>query len=91
MSANQLSICGAVEDICTEVSKDTMASGKPEVLAAQDPLETMEILTEPPTADSRTNEQRRRNLLQEYEQPFEQLPEDQKIFKLCSDAGLNTD
>ena len=54
MSANQLSIYGAVADICTEVSKDTMASGKPEVHAAQDPLETMEILTEPPTADSRT-------------------------------------
>ena len=54
----QLSIYGAVADICTEVSKDTMASGKPEAHAAQDPLETMEIPTEPPAADPRTDEQR---------------------------------
>ena len=38
--ANQLSIYGAVADTCTEVSEDTMASGKPE---AHHPLETMEI------------------------------------------------
>ena len=62
MSANQLSIYGAVADMCRQVSKDTMASGKPE---AQDPLETMEIPTEPPSADHRTDEQRRGNLLQE--------------------------
>ena len=64
MSANQLSIYGAVADTCTEVSKDTMASGKPEVHAAQDPLETTEIPTEPPTADPRTDEQGRGSLLQ---------------------------
>ena len=38
MSANQLSIYGAVADICTDVSKDTMASGKPEAHGAQDPF-----------------------------------------------------
>ena len=59
MSAKQLSIYGAVADICIELSKDTMASRKPEAHAAQDPLETMEIPTEPPTADPRTDEQRR--------------------------------
>ena len=90
MSANQLSIHGAVADICTEVSKDTMASGKPEAHAVQDPLETMEIPTEPPTADPRTDEQRRGNLLQEYEQEFEQLSDAQKLSKLCSNAGLET-
>ena len=63
MSANQLSIYGAVADICTEVSKDTKASRKPEAHAAQDPFETMKIPTEPPTADPRTDEQRRGNLL----------------------------
>ena len=71
MSANQLSIYGAAADICTEVSKDTMASGKPEA-HAEDPLETMEIPTEPPTADPRTDEQRRRNLLDKFEQQIEQ-------------------
>ena len=87
ISANQLSIYGAVADMCTEVSKDTTASGKPE---AHDPLETMEIPTEPPTADPRTDEQRRRNLLQEHEQQFEQLSDDQKKSKLCSNAVLKT-
>ena len=42
-----------------------MAAGEPEAHAAQDPLEKMEIPTEPPTADPRTDEQRRWNLLQE--------------------------
>ena len=67
-----------------------MASWKPEAHAAQDPLETMEILTELPTADPRTDEQRRVNLLQENEQQFEQLSDAQKLSKLCSKAGLKT-
>ena len=74
ISSNQLSIHGVVEDVCREVSKGTMDSEKPE---AHDPLESMELLTEPPTADPRTGEQRRRNLLQEYEQLFDQLSDDQ--------------
>ena len=65
ISANQLNVYGAAADLCRELSKDTMASVKPE---AHYPLETMEIPTEPPAADPRTNEQRLRNLLQEYEQ-----------------------
>ena len=35
MSANQLSIYGAVADMYTEISTDTMASGKPEAHEAQ--------------------------------------------------------
>ena len=60
ISTNQLSIYGAVTDLRREVSKDTMASEKPE---AHDPLESIDIPTEPPTADPRTDEQRRENLL----------------------------
>ena len=56
ISANQLSVYGAVADLCRELSKDTMASEK---LEAHDLLETTEIPTEPPTADPRTDEQRR--------------------------------
>ena len=90
MSANKLSICGAVAEKCTEVPKHTTASVEPEAHAARDPLETREIPTEPPVADPRTDELRRRNLLQEYEQQFEQLSDDQKLSKLCSNAGLET-
>ena len=57
ISANQLGILGAVADMCREVSKDNMASGTPE---AHDPLESMDIPTEPPTAaHPRTHELRR--------------------------------
>ena len=55
-----------------------MASVKPE---AHDHLETMEIRTEPPRVDPRTDEQRRGNLLPEYEQQFEQLSDDQTMFQ----------
>ena len=78
---------GAVADMCREVSKDTMASEKTE---AHGPLETMEILAEPPTADPRPDEKRRRNLLQDHGQQIEQLSDNQKLSKLCSDAGLKT-
>ena len=78
ISANQLSVYGAVADLCRELCIDTMASGK---LEAHDLLETTEIPTEPPTADPRTDEQRRENLLQEYEQKLEQLSDNQKLSK----------
>ena len=87
VSANQLSVYGAVADLCRELSKDTMASGKPE---AHYLLETTEIPTEPPTADFRTDEQRRGRMLQEYEQKFEQLSDNQQLSKICSDTGLKT-
>ena len=56
ISANQLSIYGAVADLCKELSKDSGASKKPD---AHENLETMDIPTEPPIADPRTDEQRR--------------------------------
>ena len=66
-------------DLCRELSKVSVASEKPE---AHDHLETMEIPTEPPTADLHTDEQPQGNLLQDYEGKFEQLIDDQKLSKL---------
>ena len=82
ISANQLSIDGAIADMCREVSKDTTASVKPE---AHDHLETMEIPAETSTADPRTDEQRQGHLLQDNERKFEQLSDDQMLH-----AGLKT-
>ena len=48
-----------------------------------DHVETMEIPGGP-----HTNEQQLGNLVQDYERRFEQLSDDQKLSKLCSDAGL---
>ena len=84
ISANQLSVYGAIADLCNELPKDLRAPGK---LAAPDHLETMEIPTRPSAEETLTNEQQRRNLVQEYERKFKQLSQDQKLSKLCSDAG----
>ena len=43
------------------------------------------------TSTFEIDEERRGNLLQEYEQRFEQLSEDQKLAKLWSEAGLRFD
>ena len=64
ISPNQLSIYGAMADLCDEVPKRIGAHGKP---AAPEQWG---------------------NLRQEYERKFQQLSEDQKLSKLCSDAGL---
>ena len=50
ISANQVSVYGALADLCRELSKDSRASGKPD---APDFLETMEIPTEPSVANHR--------------------------------------
>ena len=86
ISANQLSIYGAIADLCDEVPKGIRAPEKP---AAPDYLGKMEIPTDLSIAENSTNAQQRRNLRQEYyERQFEQWSEDQKSSKLCSDAGL---
>ena len=85
ISANQLSIYGAVADLWNEARKDFRAAEKP---ASLDLLEKMEIPTGLSVAENSTNTQQRRNLLQEYERKFVHLSADHKLSKLCSDAGL---
>ena len=55
ISANQLSIFGAVADLYKELSKDCGASGKPD---PYEYLETMKIPTEPPIAGPHADEKR---------------------------------
>ena len=57
ISANQLSIYGAIADLCDEVPKGT---GAPEKLAALDHLEEMEIPTDLSIAENSTKAQERR-------------------------------
>ena len=47
-----------------------------------------EILTGLSDAETHTHAQQRTDLVQEYERKFEQVSEDQKLSKLCSEAGL---
>ena len=49
-----------------------------------------EIIAQPPLAEVQANEERQGNLLQNHERRLEKKrPEDQKLSKLCSEAGLN--
>ena len=61
------------------------SSGKP-VASCQ--LDKQEIITQPPLAELQANEEQQGNLLQEYVERFEKLSEDQKLSRLCSEAGL---
>ena len=85
ISANQLSVNGAVADLSNELSEGVRASEKPD---APDHLEKMEIPTDLSIAEDPTNAQQRRNLVQEFERKFEQVSVDQKLSKICSNAGL---
>ena len=51
-------------------------------------LDKQEILTQLPLGELQTNKERQGNLLQEYEQRFKKLSEDQKLSRLCSEAGF---
>ena len=84
--ANRLSVYGAIADLRNELSKDLKASEKP---AAPDHSETMEIpIWSLCWRNSDPNAQHLRNLSQECVRKFAQLSEDQKLSKLCSDAGF---
>ena len=86
VSANQLSIYGAIADSCDEVPKRVRAPGE---FAAPKHFDKVEIPTVFSKAEKSTIEQQWRNLLQEYERKFEQLSEDQTLSKLCYDACLD--
>ena len=86
-SVNQLSIYGAVANMCDElacrISACSESTGK---LVAQNNSETMVMPTEFSTTNKtpRTNDKVQGNLLHDYERKFANLP----LIKLCSNAGI---
>ena len=75
MSVSQLSIYGAVADLCNELDPDYAESKICESLVI-------------PTESANANTTSQGNLLQDYFKKFAELPEDQKLSKLCKDAGF---
>ena len=69
MYVNQLSVYGAVADLCRELARNSRGTGKP---AANENLESMVTPTEFLIADtlSQTDADVQGNLLREYEQKF---------------------
>ena len=81
ISVNQLSIYGAVADLCNELDPDYAESEICESLVI--PTEIANTNTTSQSAQSAQG-----NLLQDYFQKFAELPEDQKLSKLRKDAGV---
>ena len=85
ISVNQPSVYGAVAGLCRELARNSRGTEKP---AANENLESMAIPTEFPTTNplSQTRTDVQGNLLREYKQKFAELPEHDKLTKVCSNA-----
>ena len=81
ISVNQLNIYGAVADLCNELDPDYAQSEISESLVI--PTEIANTNT-----TSQSSQSAQGNLLQDYFKKFAELPEDQKLSKLCKDAGF---
>ena len=87
MSVNQLSIYGAVSDLCEEYSSCQTRTGRPVVAEQSDPLfapADLLIMTHPPSIEILAQE----NLLMKQKERVEKLPQPDQLFKICIDAGF---
>ena len=88
ISVSQLSNYGAVAGSCRELTKYSPSTRKH---AEKENWESMAVPTEFLNANAISDRSVQGNLLREYERKFDELPEDQKLTKLCSDAGFLKD
>ena len=84
-SANQLSLYGAVAEMCEEYESLHDRSGRPDTVMGQS-IVLSEIKTEVPLdCDDPTNQDL---LMQQYEERIEKLSQQDKLSKFCMDAGF---
>ena len=83
--ANQLSLYGAVANICEEFEPHQDRSGQPDVLMGHS-IVLSEIKTEVPLENDIPPHQNL--LLQRYEERIEMLSRESKVSKFCMDAGF---
>ena len=87
ISVNQLSIYGAVSDVCEEHSTCQTKTGRPVLATQSDPLfEPARLLMTTPTPLTEVLAQE--NLLQKYKERMERLPQQDRVIKCCTDAGF---
>ena len=89
ISVNQLSIYGAVSDLCEEY-KACHARTVRNVMAGQsDPLfvPTSSLMKTPTPS---TDDPAREDLLQKYQERVERLTQQNRVIKICTDAGFVT-
>ena len=87
ISVNQHSIYGAVSDVCEEYGTCQARTGRPVLAGQSDPLfvPTSSLTTTPtPSIEIPAQE----NLLQKHEERVEKLPQQDRVIKICTDAGF---
>ena len=85
----QLSIYGAVSDLCDEYRICQTRTVKPVLAGQSDPLfppANLMVMTPRPSTEIPAQE----NLLQKYEERVERLPQQERVIKICIDAGFLT-
>ena len=85
VSANQLSLYGAVANICEEFETHQDRSGEPDVLMGQS-IVLSEIKAEVPLQNE--NPSHHQILWQQYEERIKSLSQESKVSKFCMDAGF---
>ena len=85
VSVNQLSIYGAVANMCEDFESDQDRSGQPDVLMGQS-IVLGEIKAEVPLENDIPSHQNL--LLQRYEERIELLSQENKVTNFCMDAGF---
>ena len=87
ISVNQLSIYGAISDLCEEYNSCQTRTGRPVVPEQSDPLfAPADLLIMTPTPSIEIPVQN--NLLQKYKERVEKLPQPDRLIKICTDAGF---
>ena len=87
ISVNQLSIYGAVSDVCEEYSACQTRTGRHVLAEQSDPLlapTDLLMTTLTPSIEILAQE----NVLQKYKERVERLPQQDRVIKICTDAGF---
>ena len=89
ISVNQLSINGAVSDLCDEYRICQARTGTPVLAEQSDPkFEPASLLMKTPTLS--TEDPAQEDLLQKYQERVERLSQQNRVIRVCTDAGFLT-
>ena len=89
ISVHQLSICGAVSELCEECKSCHVRAGRPVLAGQSDPsFVPASLLTKTPTLS--TDELAQEDLLQKYQERVERPSQQNRVIKICTDAGFLT-
>ena len=87
ISINQLSIYGAVSDLCEEYGSCRTRTGRPVVAEQSDPhFASTDLLVTTPTPSIEIPAQE--NVLQKHKERVEKLQQPDRLIKMCTDAGF---